>query len=190
MQVNLSIRNIVIIIVLAAAGWYAYQQYYGGLEGKDVGQLLALYPHETRKQAGIESRINSQYRPLKHYKIVAEALDAREPALRGLAVRVLTRNRAEQAVPKLRAMLSTPSTEHALRVDVAKAFQVFSTSKEALKAVPRLIELTAGREEPELRAAAHDSLLAILETNDVRYGDGMRERWQQYWLSHPKRRQR
>lgn len=179
MQLVLNARNIAVGAALVVGGLYGYRSFYAGIDTRDVGKLIAA--HRTSSPARrhiIRRRILEVYQSSQHYATVCRALRHRHPVTQAFAVQILAAKHERKALPQLLQMLAAPHTGPRVKAELARAFAQLPT----LEAVPCLIALTSAEEEPAVRRAAHQTLVSLLGTGgQIRYGDGMRQRWSDWW---------
>jgi len=188
-QLNLGPRNIIIGVAIVAAGYFGYTAFFGDIETTDVGKLMQIYPaSNSLKQGEIQRRILKLYSHDAHYAMLLDALRQEDPAIQTLSVAVLTEKKEEGALPQLLEMIRSPQTHASVQIQLARAFAIHQSTKAAGQACPRLIELTDAKEGQDVRVAAHNALVEILETGAiVKFSDTVRRSWEQMWQTHKRR---
>ncbi len=179
-----SAKTILIIAVLAVASYFTYTKFYGGLDTKDVGQLMELHrAAEKTRQGIIANRIKTLYDHKEHYEMMILALNHADFNTQALAVEVLTAKRERKAMGKLFTILKDTERHPEVTARAAKTFTIMRTKKRPaiIKIVERLIELTDDSQPLNVRAAAHSALKDLLDTGIVKFGDGARTRWMEVW---------
>lgn len=177
-------KTIIVIVALIAVAYFAYTKFYGGMETEDIGKLIEMHRSAaTMKQRVIVKRVIKLYTRQEHYDLLAAALDDDSSHTQALAVEVLAAKHERPALPKLFAMLKDPRRHPTVTEQVVNAFGVMRTEKGSafIKVVDRLIELTDDAQPHNVRVAAHDLLKDLLKTGVVKFGDGMRSRWEDVW---------
>jgi hypothetical protein len=179
-----SAKTILIIAVLAVVGYFAYTKLYGGLDTKDVAQLIEMHREaDGTRQGIIASRIKTLYNHEEHYGMMVQALNHAYFGTQALAVEVLTAKREREAMGKLFAILKDTSRHPEVTARAAKTFTVMRTKKKPalIKIIERLIELTDDSQPLKVRTAADSALRDLLDTGIVTFGDGVRIRWTEIW---------
>lgn len=191
MQVNLGPKNLIIGAAILVAGYVGYRAFFGDIQTRDVPTLLRVHRTATSlKQAAIKRRLLSIYDHGLHYGPLFDALDHADPVTQALAVEVLAAKGKSEALPTFVALLVSASREAQVDAALARAMGACCKNDAVLDAVDRLVELTDDKAPHEVRVAAHDALVAILESGArVKFGESMRTRWREVWRDHRKRRQ-
>ena len=191
MQVNLGPKNLIIGAAIIVACYVGYNAFFGDIQTNDVPTLLRVHRQATSiKQAAIKRRLLSIYDHGLHYGPLVDALDHQNPITQALAVEILAAKGKSEALATFVTMLTSASREPQVDAALARAMGACCKNDAVLDAVDRLIELTDDKAPHAVRVAAHDALVAILESGArVKFGDSMRTRWREVWRDHRKKRQ-
>lgn len=179
MNVNLNFRTLVVLAVMAAAGYYVYDLVFADLASGDLSKQMREYRRASpARQAILKRHILSAYRGERDYPAVLRALDSPSPTAQALAVEILANEVERRSLPKLTEMLNDPNRADAVKEALAACMGTFAASE----AIPRLVELTDRAEAPGVRSAAHNALLRLTQAGaQVKLGDNTREQWEN-WL--------
>ena len=154
------------------------------IDTDDIGELIEMHREASAlRQRKIVTRIVRLYKRNEHYETMLAALDDGYPETQALAVNVFMRKRERRAMPKLFRLLKDPARAPEVTEQVVRTFGVMRATKEAarIEIIDRIIELTDDKQPHRVRVAAHDVLKDMLETGIVKFGDGMRSRWDDVW---------
>lgn len=175
----MNFKTLVALLLIVAAGLYAYSLYFPAVDTGDVAKLLRNHRRaEPAAQTVIKHRIMTAYEPARDYPIVFRALDSPSPTTQALAVEILTEKVERRAIPKLIEVLGDPTRADFVREVVATAMGTLDVRE----AAPRLVELTDTSEPPAVRSAAHNALVKMTGAGaQVKFGPNSREQWT-LWL--------
>jgi hypothetical protein len=182
MQINFSFRNVALAAVVAVAGYYGYQSFFGDIQTRDVGQFLQRHRlASSLKREAIRRRILDVYEPKKDYSTLVDALDHRSSVTQTLAVHVLTKKIERRVADKFLEMIQDPSRSPEVQEQLAEAFRIFPRKK----AIPHLIQLTDESHPREVRSAAHKTLRELLHTGaQIKFGEATHQHWVEWWRDH------
>jgi len=191
MQMTFTPKTVFIAAVVVGAAYFGYTTFLSDLETDDVSELLRIHrDSSSAKKPLVKKRILAVYDTDKHYQLLYEAVDGESPTTQALAIEVLTAKSAEPALGKFIDTLTTKSRTPDVDRALAEAMGAFHANQAVVAACPTLIEMTDASVEHEVRKAAHDALVAILESGaQVKFGTGMKTRWDDLWFGHRKRKE-
>ena len=181
---TINLKTIIVVAAVIVVAYFVYANFFAEIKKDNIGELMEMHRAASPlRQRTIVKRAVKFYKRDEHYEIMLAALDDDCADTQALAVEVFTMKRERRAIPKLFKMLKDPSRAPEVIERLVKAFGVMRTTKEAarIKIIDRLIELTDDAQPHRARVAAHDLLKDMLETGIVKFGDGMRSRWEEVW---------
>lgn len=188
MQLAFTPKTVFICAVAITAGYFGYRMFLSDIETDDVATLVRI--HRTSpgiKQVAVKKRILALYDHDKHYQLLYEAVDDSNPVTQVLAIELLTEKGEEDALGKLVNRLNAKPEGPGVNRALAEAMEAFHENEATVGAVDRLIELTEPETEHKARVAAHNALVAVLESGaQVKFGGGMTARWAELWRTHRK----
>jgi hypothetical protein len=188
MQLAFTPKTVFICAVVVTAGYFGYRMFLSDIQTDDVAALIRI--HRTSpgiKQVAVKKRILALYDHDTHYQLLYEAVDDSSPVTQVLAIEVLTEKGEEDALGKFVNRLNAKPDDPGVDRALAEAMGAFHENEVAVGAVDRLIELTEADTDHKARVAAHNALVAILESGaQVKFGDGMTARWAELWRTHRK----
>jgi len=187
-QLAFTPKTVFIIALIAGAAWFGYATFLQDVQTDDVPELIRIHRDAVAaKKLIVKERILAVYDKAKDYQTLYEAIDDESSITQALAIRVLTAKGEEEALGKLVDTLLNGNRVPDVDAALAEAMGAFHDEDAVVPTVPKLIEMTEDSRPHEMRKAAHDALVAILESGaQVKFGTGMAARWQELWRTHRK----
>ncbi|MDQ7778656.1 MAG: HEAT repeat domain-containing protein [Planctomycetota bacterium] len=169
------VKQLVVLVVVIAAGYYLYTKFVRDLSAKSDEQLIEMYgtgDFADSKAAEIELDRRMKDNKLSNAALYKQ-LDKSDGEIKGAAAEWLGRNRTKDAPAKLIKVLKDSSPK--ARTGACRAFQ-YLRSKEAVDILINLLE--DGDDDVRQQASA---ALTHYTGGEVKYKQFGKAQWREWW---------